>query len=205
MGFAAVHKNTGQALVQSGGLVILYKPLGLSVGFSHAARGGKLRYCALLALRQEKERDMTQENQERKSVSVLISSTIAFTVCFMVWMVFGVLAPELKEQLQLNETRKFLLASTPVLTGSLVRVPLGIWTDRYGGRIVLFVLMLIVCGHTICGALVPAAPAGYGNGRVWRGQFRLGAERHHRSLAHWPGWRCGWTPPRIRRCLPSVL
>ncbi len=120
----------------------MYKPLGLSVGFSHAARGGKLRYCALLALRQEKERDMTQENQERKSVSVLISSTIAFTVCFMVWMVFGVLAPELKEQLQLNETRKFLLASTPVLTGSLVRVPLGIWTDRYGGRIVLFVLML---------------------------------------------------------------
>ena len=31
----------------------------------------------------------------------------------------------------------------PVLTGSLVRVPLGIWTDRYGGRPVFFVLMLL--------------------------------------------------------------
>ena len=30
----------------------------------------------------------------------------------------------------------------PVLTGSLIRVPLGIWTDRFGGRILLFSLMI---------------------------------------------------------------
>ncbi|MGH8484502.1 MAG: MFS transporter, partial [Pseudomonas sp.] len=48
----------------------------------------------------------------------------------------------IKELLQLNETQFGLLASTPVLTGSLVRLPLGMLTDRFGGRIVFFVLML---------------------------------------------------------------
>ena len=78
----------------------------------------------------------------RGSTSVLISSTLAFTVCFGVWMMFAVLGIPLKKQLGLSETEFGLLAATPVLTGSLVRVPLGIWTDRYGGRIVLFLLML---------------------------------------------------------------
>ncbi|QNM95158.1 MFS transporter [Chitinimonas koreensis] len=77
-----------------------------------------------------------------KATSVLISSTFAFTVCFAVWMMFAVLGIPIKRQLGLNETEFGLLAAMPVLTGSLVRVPLGIWTDRYGGRIVLFVLML---------------------------------------------------------------
>ena len=74
--------------------------------------------------------------------SVLIASTLAFTVCFAVWMMFAVLGIPLKKQLGLSETQFGLLAAMPVLTGSLVRVPLGIWTDRYGGRIVMFVLML---------------------------------------------------------------
>ena len=77
-----------------------------------------------------------------KQYAVLTSSTISFTVCFMIWMMFAVLGIPIKEQLGLNETEFGLLAATPVLSGSLIRVPLGIWTDRYGGRIVLFVLML---------------------------------------------------------------
>ena len=35
-----------------------------------------------------------------------------------------------------------MLVATPVLTGSLIRLPLGMWTDRFGGRIVFFILML---------------------------------------------------------------
>lgn len=73
---------------------------------------------------------------------VLGMSTLAFTVCFMVWMMFAVLGVPIKELLQLNETQFGLLAATPVLTGSLVRLPLGLLTDRFGGRIVFFVLML---------------------------------------------------------------
>ncbi|WP_249936998.1 nitrate/nitrite transporter [Roseateles sp. DAIF2] len=77
-----------------------------------------------------------------RALSVLIVSTLAFTVCFMVWMMFGVIGIPIKKQLGLNATEFGLLTATPVLTGSLVRVPLGIWTDRYGGRLVFFATML---------------------------------------------------------------
>ncbi|MCZ4323112.1 MFS transporter, NNP family, nitrate/nitrite transporter [Pseudomonas peli] len=73
---------------------------------------------------------------------VLGMSTTAFTICFMVWMMFAVLGIPVKELLQLNETQFGLLVSTPVLTGSLVRLPLGMLTDRFGGRIVFLLLML---------------------------------------------------------------
>ena len=79
--------------------------------------------------------------QQRKAWSVLIVSTLAFTVCFMVWMMFGVIGVPIKKTLDLNATQFGLLMAMPVLTGSLVRVPLGIWTDRYGGRIVMTLLM----------------------------------------------------------------
>ena len=79
----------------------------------------------------------------RQAWSVLIVSTFAFTVCFMVWMMFGVIGIPIKKMLNLNSTQFGLLMSMPVLTGSLVRVPLGIWTDKYGGRIVMACVMAI--------------------------------------------------------------
>jgi len=79
--------------------------------------------------------------QRGKAISVLIVSTLAFTVCFMVWMMFGVIGIPIKKALNLNATEFGLLTATPVLTGSLIRVPLGIWTDKYGGRIVMAILM----------------------------------------------------------------
>jgi MFS transporter, NNP family, nitrate/nitrite transporter len=79
----------------------------------------------------------------RQAWSVLAVSTLAFTVCFMVWMMFGVIGIPIKQQLGLSATEFGLLTATPVLTGSLVRVPLGIWTDRFGGRIVMAALMAV--------------------------------------------------------------
>ena len=72
-----------------------------------------------------------------------ISSTVSFTVCFMVWMMLAVVGIPVKEELGLTETQFSILAALPVLSGSLIRVPLGIWTDKYGGRIVMFVLMMV--------------------------------------------------------------
>lgn len=57
--------------------------------------------------------------------SVLFASTLAFLVCFVVWMMFGVLGVPLREDLHLNSTEFGLLTSTPVLTGALMRLPLG--------------------------------------------------------------------------------
>jgi NNP family nitrate/nitrite transporter-like MFS transporter len=80
--------------------------------------------------------------QQYKAWSVVIASTLAFTVCFMIWMMFAVIGIPIKETLGLNETQFGILIATPVLTGSLIRLPLGMWTDKFGGRIVFFILML---------------------------------------------------------------
>lgn len=82
-------------------------------------------------------------SKQGQALSVLIVSTLAFTVCFMVWMMFGVIGIPIRKTLGLNATEFGLLTATPVLTGSLIRVPLGIWTDKYGGRIVMAILMAI--------------------------------------------------------------
>ncbi len=81
-------------------------------------------------------------SNKRQGLSVLIVSTLAFTVCFMVWMMFAVIGIPIRKALDLNATQFGLLMATPVLTGSLIRVPLGMWTDKYGGRVVMFVLLL---------------------------------------------------------------
>ncbi|WP_370282552.1 nitrate/nitrite transporter [Pigmentiphaga sp. H8] len=78
-----------------------------------------------------------------KAYSVLYASTLAFMVCFVVWMMFGVLGIQIREELSLDAFRFGLLTSTPVLTGAVFRLPLGIWTDRFGGRIVMTVLLLV--------------------------------------------------------------
>ncbi|TCW82220.1 MFS transporter [Burkholderia sp. SRS-46] len=75
--------------------------------------------------------------------SVLAASTLAFMVCFVVWMMFGVLGVQLRTDLGLTGTEFGLLTSTPVLTGALMRLPLGTWTDRFGGRIVMTILLAV--------------------------------------------------------------
>ena len=81
-------------------------------------------------------------SQKYKQYSVLFASTLAFIICFMIWMMFAVIGIPIQQKLGLNATEFGMLAATPVLSGSLIRVPLGIWTDRFGGRIVFFALML---------------------------------------------------------------
>jgi NNP family nitrate/nitrite transporter-like MFS transporter len=78
------------------------------------------------------------------NLSVLFISTWAFTVCFAVWMMFGVVGIPIREQLGLDSTEFGLLTATPVLTGAIFRLPLGIWTDRFGGRIIML-LLLVAC------------------------------------------------------------
>ncbi len=73
----------------------------------------------------------------------LTLSTIAFTVCFAIWTIFSILGIQIKQDLGLNDTQFGLLVATPILTGALSRLILGIWTDQYGGRIVMTLTMLL--------------------------------------------------------------
>jgi len=72
----------------------------------------------------------------------LWSSTAAFTVCFAAWTIFSILGVQVKKDLGLSDSQFGLLVGTPILTGSLVRLVLGIWADQYGGRTVFTLVML---------------------------------------------------------------
>jgi MFS transporter, NNP family, nitrate/nitrite transporter len=76
-------------------------------------------------------------------------STLAFTVCFAVWTIFSIIGVCIKEELGLSETEFGLLVGTPILTGSLSRIFLGIWTDRFGGRLVFMIMMLATSAATV--------------------------------------------------------
>ena len=92
--------------------------------------------------------DTVIEYDKRKQYSVLAMNTLAFTVNFAVWTMFAVIGIKIKAELGLNETEFGLLVATPILTGSLVRLPLGLLTDRYGGRVVYLIQMILVAIST---------------------------------------------------------
>jgi MFS transporter, NNP family, nitrate/nitrite transporter len=81
----------------------------------------------------------------RKSVSVLTMNTLSFTVCFACWMMNGVLITFLVDHgiFDWSASQIGWLMGIPVLTGSLTRLPVGILTDKYGGRFIFAGLMLI--------------------------------------------------------------
>lgn len=70
-------------------------------------------------------------------------STFAFAICIAVWLLFSIIGVSIKEELRLSDTQFGLLIATPILTGSISRIFLGMLTEVYGGRIVLPIQMLV--------------------------------------------------------------
>ncbi len=70
-------------------------------------------------------------------------STFAFTVCFAVWTIFSIIGVKIKQDLGLSDTQFGLLVATPVLTGSISRIFLGVWTEQFGGRLMFPLQMLV--------------------------------------------------------------
>jgi MFS transporter, NNP family, nitrate/nitrite transporter len=84
-----------------------------------------------------KERKVADKFEIVLSHQIKWLSTIAFTVCFAVWTIFSIIGVQIKGPTSGSTKTQFgLLVGTPILTGSLIRIFLGIWTDQYGGRLV---------------------------------------------------------------------
>jgi MFS transporter, NNP family, nitrate/nitrite transporter len=73
---------------------------------------------------------------------VLTLSTVAFTLLFAVWLMFGVLGVPIKAELHLDTVQFSWLTAIAVLSGSIWRLPLGILADRIGGRRLLTWILL---------------------------------------------------------------
>ena len=78
----------------------------------------------------------------RGNTRALVLATLAFTVSFYAWSMMGPLGPDLQDLLDLSELQLAMMIAVPVLMGSLMRIPLGLLTDRYGGRRVFTALLV---------------------------------------------------------------
>ena len=78
----------------------------------------------------------------RQAYLNLALATLAFAVAFVAWSLISPLAVQIKKDFGLDDVGKSVLIAVPVLLGSLLRIPLGILTDRFGGRKVYTGLLL---------------------------------------------------------------
>jgi nitrate/nitrite transporter NarK len=71
----------------------------------------------------------------------LVLATISFAVSFAAWGLIGGLASVFSSLYSLSASQTALLVAVPVLLGSLARLPMGMLTDRFGGRPVFALLL----------------------------------------------------------------
>ena len=80
-------------------------------------------------------------NPPTGNTAQLVLATGAFAICFAVFGSVSALMPLLKKSLGLNAMQVSIAIAVPVLLGSLGRIPLGMLTDRYGGRLIFSIVM----------------------------------------------------------------
>jgi NNP family nitrate/nitrite transporter-like MFS transporter len=83
--------------------------------------------------------------------TVLWISSVAFALGFAVWGMFAALSPFLIKWYAFSATQVLVLASMEPLFAAAVSIPLGIWTDKFGGRTVFTLLLLSLATILFCG------------------------------------------------------
>jgi MFS transporter, NNP family, nitrate/nitrite transporter len=74
----------------------------------------------------------------------LLLATLALALCFSVWGLVSPLATQFQRVYEMSSTQISIVIATPVLLGSVLRIPMGFLTDRFGGRVVFTALMLFM-------------------------------------------------------------
>ncbi|MTJ80016.1 MAG: MFS transporter [Telmatospirillum sp.] len=93
-----------------------------------------------------------------KAHRILAASTLAFAACFAVWTLFSIIGIAIQRQLNLGETEFGLLIGTPILTGSISRLMLGLLADRFGGRLIFAIVMAASSGAALLLSVTDSYP-----------------------------------------------
>jgi NNP family nitrate/nitrite transporter-like MFS transporter len=88
---------------------------------------------------------MKNSNSLSQSHKILFLNTLAFTICFACWTLNGVLVTFLVDNgiFKWSVVQVGWLLGIPILTGSIMRLPIGILTDKFGGKYVFSILLLL--------------------------------------------------------------
>src|SRR3990167_3540583 len=89
------------------------------------------------------QKQKTQENPGSYRYLVLFLATLGLIVNFWAWSLLSPLASKIGTDLALTPLQISIMIALPVIVGSLGRIPLGILTDRFGGRAVFSVVCFL--------------------------------------------------------------
>lgn len=126
------------------------------------------------------------QTDEKGKTSVLVLSSIGFTLMFAVWLMFGVLGIPIRKELGLTDIQLSWLAAIAILNGSFWRLLFGILADRYGGRIVFTLLVLA----TIVPSYMVSQADTYNELMIWA--FFVGMAGNAFSIGI--SWNSAWFP-----------
>jgi MFS transporter, NNP family, nitrate/nitrite transporter len=74
----------------------------------------------------------------------VFAAFLHFDLSFMIWVLLGALGVSISEGLGLSSAQKGLMVATPILSGSIMRIPLGLLSDRFGGRRVGIAMLMLL-------------------------------------------------------------
>jgi NNP family nitrate/nitrite transporter-like MFS transporter len=75
-----------------------------------------------------------QESPQPGHWPTLIASFLHFDLSFMLWVLLGALGIYIAESAHLSPAQKGIVVAIPILSGSLMRAPMGLLSDRFGGK-----------------------------------------------------------------------
>jgi NNP family nitrate/nitrite transporter-like MFS transporter len=84
----------------------------------------------------------------------LVLALTAFTVTFYGWALLGPLGPDIQDDLGLSDVQLSIAVAVPVLLGSVMRIPMGVLAERFGGRRVFTWLLAYTIAPLVALALV---------------------------------------------------
>ena len=84
----------------------------------------------------------------------LLAAFLYFDLSFMVWVVLGPLGVQIARDLGLTAAQKGLMVATPVLSGALLRMVMGIMVDHFGPKLAGAFGQVIVIGALLTAWLV---------------------------------------------------
>ncbi|TFJ93482.1 NarK/NasA family nitrate transporter [Lentibacillus salicampi] len=97
--------------------------------------------------------------QTKGSTSALVFSTIAMIVSFTIWSMISPMAQDISALYNLSATQVSILVAVPTILGSIMRIPLGILSDKYSGRKVYTLTMLFL--------IIPLIGASFADSYGW--------------------------------------
>jgi NNP family nitrate/nitrite transporter-like MFS transporter len=107
------------------------------------SRQGELRKGAFAHIPGARVDTRQLSSEDQGAARVLTLATTSFTLLFAVWLMLGVLAVPIKSEFGLDKVQFSWLTAIAILSGSIWRLPFGLWADRVGGRVAMTAITLI--------------------------------------------------------------